>query len=900
MTTARPLIMASFVLVLAATSATADQSDQSIAMQIERLKSNDSKVRYQAARALRAMGPRAKGAVGALVETLGDKSSGMRLVAAEALGNIGPQAAGATMALAATLKDEKYSVRRGAAAALAKIGPGAGKAVGALTEALKDDHDLVRRFAVDALAAIGKPTREVIEALAEMLKNEEISVRLSAAKALVKLGEGKRAVDMLAATVKHNDIYKRRDAVKILETIGPDARGAVAALLYAVKDAEGWRTSMAAAREAALKKSKKKVLSASEEELIGRDMGYKNNNWRLRFDAARAIGKIDPKTAGDSVVPVLIKLLSHDDAPVRHKSAEALGAIGKPALAAVPALKAILANERHEAVCLAAHDTLRLIRRGSPTTRPARSDGLLAWFAANGSTADNAGTNDARIVGNVKFTADRHGVIRSAFAFNRDGGRVIIPDSDQLDTDAAFTLSAWVISTHGGTSSSRIISKWQDTTREGDYVLSMTNTGQLCLTVARKLIHTRQDHMYSKSRAPKGSWAHVAATFDRGEMKLYINGRFDAGKKSTRIKYTDWREYERDDISIGAMWDGKVGFCGAIDEVRIYARALSASEIRTLFGGPEHVARNADSDRVELSDGGIVTGSISNGSYIVTTAMGKVVIPGHRVAGLRSGGKKTKGMQVLLTDTQIISGTLDNQVLSVMDPSGKMLEIPLGKIVQCGYQIVQTRPVRTHVSDTMLTLRNGDRLAAEPTTKLQLKSPYATVNLPSKSIVRIEATATRGRTHRVMLAGGSRLSGELTPRTLAAKLQLGPKFQVRCEDLAVLSSRGSKPIAAPDGAVLMRMANGDCLSGRLADKTLSIRTEFGVIAPAWGAIESIRPGKGKGLIRLKMRNGAVYRGRLSGPHISFTLAGTKQAIKVKTAEISSIASLDEPAAPAKH
>jgi len=607
---ARPLILAGFVLMLAATATPAEDAP-SVAKQIELLKSDDAKVRYHAVLALRTMGPRAKKAVGALIEALGDKSSGMRLAAASALGNIGPPAAGATGALVAALKDEKYYVRWNAARALAKIGPGAGKAVGALTEALKDDNILVRRFAAGALAAIGKPTREAIDALEKLLKDNEVSIRLSAAEALVKLGEGKRAVDALAATLKHNSIYKRREAVKILETIGPDARGATPALLYAVKDAEGWRASMAAAREAAMKRSGKKVLSESEEELIGGSIstrGYQNNNWRLRFDAARALGKIDPQTATDSVVPVLIKLLSHDEAPVRHKSAEALGAIGKPALPAVPALKVILAGERSEAVCLASLDTLWLIRRGSPTTR-ARGDGLLAWFAANGSTADNAGTNDARIVGNVKFTADRHGVIRGAFAFNRDGGRVVIPDSDQLDTDDAFTLSAWVISTDDRTSHGQIISKWQDTTREGDYTLSMTNAGKLRLTVARNLVHTRQDHMYSNKCVPTGRWAHVAATFDRGEMKLYINGILDADKKSTRIKYTDWREYEHDDISIGALWDGTLGFHGAIDEVRIYGRALSASEIHSLFGGPPRATRNAKTDRVELSDGSIITGT---------------------------------------------------------------------------------------------------------------------------------------------------------------------------------------------------------------------------------------------------------------------------------------------------
>ncbi|MDP6633716.1 MAG: HEAT repeat domain-containing protein [Phycisphaerae bacterium] len=894
MGSARSLILVCFVLVPAVTTAAAEDAP-SVAEHIACLKSEDAKVRSRAVNALMRMGPRAKGAVGALIEILGDEYSSMRENAAEALGNIGPPAAGATGALATALKDEKYWVRRSAAMALVKIGPGAGKAVGALAEALKDDNILVRRFAADALAAIGKPTREVIDGLEKLLKDKDVSVRLSAARTLAKLGEGKRAVSTLVATLKHHDIYERRPAVEILETIGPDARKAAGALLHAVKDVEGWRDLMAADR-----KRFKEGLRDSRRGFHGDPRAYEQTNWRLRFAAARALGKIDPKTAGDSVVPVLIKMLSHDTTWVRSKSTEALGAIGKPAQDAIQPLEAILATERSEGVCLEAHKTLRLIRKGSPTTQPARSDGLLAWFAADGSLADNAGTNDGRIVGNVKFTGDRHGTLRSALAFNKDGGRVIIPDSDQLDTDAAFTLSAWVARTHDGTETGQIVSKWQDTTRGGDYVLSMTNAGQVCLTVGNKVIHSQQDHIYSNSRVPKGRWAHVAAVFDRGEMKLYIDGMFDAGKKSTKIRYVDWKEYQHDDISIGAMWDGKFGFRGVIDEIRIYGRALNASEIHSLFGGPAHVTRSAENDRIELSDGGIITGRITNDPYVLTTPMGKVVIAAHRVAGIKSGGKKIKGLQLLLTDTQIISGTLDDQVLQIDGPDGKTLEIRPGKIVQCGYRITRTRPARTHLTHTVLTFRNGDRLAAKPLAKLQIKSPYATIDPPSASIIRIEATSADGRAHRVMLAGGSRLSGELTPRTLAIKLQLGPKFEVRCEDIVVLSSRSVERSATQVDAVLMRMANGDCLSGLMAGKTVSIRTEFGDIAPAWGAIESIRPGKGKGQVMLKMRNGAVYRGQLGGPHTSFTIAGTKQAIKIKTAEISSITTLGKPSPTTKN
>ena len=361
---ARPLILAGFVLMLAATTA-AHKSSPAVAKQIERLKSDDAKVRCEAARALMILRPRTQDAIGALTEALGDESQRVRFTAAQALGSIGPQADAAADALAAALKDEKDAVRWNAAAALAKIRPGGGKAVYALTKALKDNNIQVRRYAADALGAIGRGARPSADALTAMLKDKEVSARLSAAEALAKLGEGKRAVDTLAAALKHDDLYSRRRAAEILEIIGPDARGVAPALLHAVNDADGWLTPKVAARAAAAR-----ALGVSEKVLRDEAIPFQNDNWIVRWRAARALGKIDPQTATDKVVPVLIEMLNHKQPWMRQMSVETLGAIGEPARAAIPALKVILANDKSEAVWRGAHKALELIRAGEATTRP--------------------------------------------------------------------------------------------------------------------------------------------------------------------------------------------------------------------------------------------------------------------------------------------------------------------------------------------------------------------------------------------------------------------------------------------------------------------------------------------------------------------------------------------------
>src|SRR5262249_1172887 len=119
------------------------------------LRDEDPMVAGDAARALGALGKRARPSVGALVKTLSHARPYVRIYAAEALASIGPNAARATNALARALGDPVPGVRWSACEALASIGPAAQSAVPQLVEALEDEFLYVRIFAAGALGSIG-------------------------------------------------------------------------------------------------------------------------------------------------------------------------------------------------------------------------------------------------------------------------------------------------------------------------------------------------------------------------------------------------------------------------------------------------------------------------------------------------------------------------------------------------------------------------------------------------------------------------------------------------------------------------------------------------------------------------------------------------------------------------
>ena len=141
------------------------------------LRSEDSMVAGDAARALGALQLRASPSVPALVKTLSHKNPYVRIYAAEALAAVGPKAGAATKELAKALGDPIPGVRWAAGEALASIGPAAQSAVPQLIEALKDEFLYVRICAAGALGSIGpkaQTAREALKAAASdpVLRNE--------------------------------------------------------------------------------------------------------------------------------------------------------------------------------------------------------------------------------------------------------------------------------------------------------------------------------------------------------------------------------------------------------------------------------------------------------------------------------------------------------------------------------------------------------------------------------------------------------------------------------------------------------------------------------------------------------------------------------------------------------
>ncbi len=152
-----------------------------------------------------------------------------------------------------------------------------------------------------------------------------------------------------------------------------------------------------------------------------------------------------------------------------------------------------------------------------------------------------------------------------------------------LDVNSALTLSAWV---RADTLAPAVDPDWTDCIlgktmsdgTAGDYRLSM-NADSISF-----MIHNGVDRQFCRySTTPQtGTWYHIVGTWDGATMTTYVDGVSRATLAMTGSLPSGTPNFQ-----IGRM--GAPGyeyqFDGAIRDVRVYNRALSASEVSDLYNG---------------------------------------------------------------------------------------------------------------------------------------------------------------------------------------------------------------------------------------------------------------------------------------------------------------------------
>ncbi len=286
----------------------------------------DGIVRVKAAEALTDIGRDVDIAASSLGQALAQKETRIRREAAMALWRLGPGAKAAVSDLGKALADADVTVRRDASATLWRAGPAAIAAVPALVAALKDTDPVVRWGAAGALGAIGPEANAAVPPLTDALKDKDIEVRHFAARALVRIGDQaarEAAVPVLREVLQKGDASQRLRAeiIVLLWKIGPGvvpepARLDPGDLPAAANMLQGLYATPA--DQTTRRNAVPTLLKAFESGTT--DAAY-------RASYAQALGAVGPDA--EAAIPSLRLGLKDNDAGVRTAAAEALKKIEK-------------------------------------------------------------------------------------------------------------------------------------------------------------------------------------------------------------------------------------------------------------------------------------------------------------------------------------------------------------------------------------------------------------------------------------------------------------------------------------------------------------------------------------------------------------------------------------------
>ena len=251
-------------------------------------------------------------------------------------------------------------------------------------------------------------------------------------------------------------------------------------------------------------------------------------------------------------------------------------------------------------------------------------DGPVAHYPLDGNAEDASGNGFDGVVNGAVLTEDRYGNPEAAYLFDGVDDHIVLPSVvERYDT---MSIVAWV---NSGEDSARVcaaVSKPR--APDGTAVAVGVGNARARTVFVREAGAVDDMASLRGGSVPSNEWHMLATVVDIDEIQLYVDGvmvsnaQFRAGAATSTQEMLIGRELHQD----GQGTDRRP-FHGAIDDVRIYDRALTAAEIAELHHGGGPVAYYPLDGSAEDTSGngfhGVVHGAVlaldrfgnENGAY---------------------------------------------------------------------------------------------------------------------------------------------------------------------------------------------------------------------------------------------------------------------------------------------
>lgn len=205
--------------------------------------------------------------------------------------------------------------------------------------------------------------------------------------------------------------------------------------------------------------------------------------------------------------------------------------------------------------------------------------GLVAYYPFNGNANDESENGNNGIVNGATLTTDRFGKMNRAYSFDGVDDFIKILNNNKISTlSDNYTISYWVQSKDY---SLNPICKSGYSTSNGQFRLQGHSYDKISII--------NNGNEYSFNWMPNKEWNLFTMSFVNGMCNLYINGVGISIFEVFQNKYTS--NYDNNnDLFLGVdPWGGVEFFNGSLDDIRIYNRALSSSEVTELYNSEKPV-----------------------------------------------------------------------------------------------------------------------------------------------------------------------------------------------------------------------------------------------------------------------------------------------------------------------
>lgn len=202
--------------------------------------------------------------------------------------------------------------------------------------------------------------------------------------------------------------------------------------------------------------------------------------------------------------------------------------------------------------------------------------GLQQWWTYDSGTVSGTSVTDVSGTGNTgTTTAVQYGTGKLGTAVVFDGTNSTMTSAIGADAFTGLTVSFWVNLRVAGDANDRIIDQ-QDAGPTNGFTFSVI-AGPAVYYAVRNLAVVEAE--MNTVALNTGQWYHITGTYTLNSAKLYSNGVNIA--TDTSVTMTDslctFTIGDRCTVGLGNLFDGSV------DDVRVYNRVLSASEIKDIY-----------------------------------------------------------------------------------------------------------------------------------------------------------------------------------------------------------------------------------------------------------------------------------------------------------------------------